>query len=123
MVNRHPMAIEAPPTTELRTALTEYATVYLASRNLAPRTRVEYVYDLARLVDYLEKIHVRSPAQVARGHLELFLAHLDQQGFKGVTRRRNVASIKSFFSYLQDQGVVSPSPALKLIPPERERPQ
>lgn len=58
---------------------------------------------------------------MTKQHLERYLAELDRRGFAGSTRRRKVASIRSFFSFLQDAGIIQLSPALKLIPPERER--
>lgn len=66
---------------------------------------------------------VSDPGEVSRRHLEGYLAELDRRGFSGATRRRKVASIRSFFGFLQDAGMIQVSPALKLIPPERERMQ
>src|SRR5207237_1004644 len=37
------------------------------------------------------------------------------------TRRRKVASIRSFFGFQHDAGVIPDDPARKLIPPARER--
>ena len=66
---------------------------------------------------------VADPAAVSRRHLDGYLADLDRRGFSGATRRRKVASICSFFVFLQDAGMIQISPALKLIPPEQERMQ
>jgi site-specific recombinase XerD len=38
----------------LQEALRQYREILLASRNLAPRTRTEYVNDLEDLIDFLE---------------------------------------------------------------------
>lgn len=54
--------------------------------------------------------------------MEGYLAELDRRKFTGNTLRREVASIRSFFAYLQDDDVVV-SLAHKLIPPEQEHVQ
>jgi site-specific recombinase XerD len=108
--------------TSLSEALTLYETEYLAARNLAVRSRREYLHDLKDLLVFLTGVqNVSDPSLVSKQHLERYLAELDRRGFSGATRRRKVASIRSFFGFLQDAGIIQLSPALKLIPPERER--
>src|ERR671928_794016 len=109
-------------TTSLAACLQLYETEFLAARNLAFRSRREYLNDLKVLLVYLTSVAgVTDPGEVSRRHLDGYLAELDRRGFSGATRRRKVASIRSFFSFLQDTGILQVSPALKLIPPERER--
>ncbi|MBV9453462.1 MAG: site-specific integrase [Rubrobacter sp.] len=110
--------------TSLTDALTLYETEFLAARNLAVRSRREYLNDLTDLMVYLTNVSgVTDPAAVSRRHLDGYLAELDRRGFSGATRRRKVASIRSLFGFLQDAGMIQVSLALKLIPPERERMQ
>jgi site-specific recombinase XerD len=105
----------------LAEALEQYQALFLAARNLASRTRVEYSTDLTGLITYLqEQALVGTPAHVERRYLEGYLAALDRHGLAGSTRRRKVSAIRSFFSFLEEQGVVPKSPAQKLIPPERD---
>ncbi len=109
-------------TESLTKALEDYQTLFMASRNLAPRTRHEYSNDLKDLADFLAtRCFVFSAHRVERHHLEGYLAELDNRGFTGNTRRRKVASIRSFFAFLLDAGVIAHDPARKLIPPARER--
>jgi|SRR3712207_71695 integrase/recombinase XerC len=108
--------------TSLSDTLLLYETEYLAARNLAFRSRQEYLNDLKDLLSFLTGGQgITDPVKVTKQHLERYLAELDRRGFAGSTRRRKVASIRSFFSFLQDAGIIQLSPALKLIPPERER--
>ncbi len=60
---------------------------------------------------------------MTREHLEGFLSELDQRNLSGNYRRRNIAAIRSFFSFLEERGLVLKSPAGKLIPLEREHHQ
>jgi site-specific recombinase XerD len=102
-------------------ALTAYQAIFLAGRNLAPRTRKEYLTDLRQLCEHLTTAAVITTVQaVERRHLEGFLAALDSQHLTGSTRRRKVAAIRSFFLFLEDAGHRTGNPAAKLVPPERE---
>ncbi|MBV9452890.1 MAG: site-specific integrase [Rubrobacter sp.] len=111
-------------TTSLSDTLTLYKTEFLAAWNSAVRSRREYLNDLNDLLVYLINVSgVTDPEAVSRQHLDGYLAELDRRGFSGATRRRKVASIRSFFGFLQDAGMIQVSPTLKLIPPEQERMQ
>ncbi len=107
----------------LDTALSEYQITYLPSRNLAPRTRAEYVTDVADLNRFLTAAHIGAAADVTPNHLQEYLAELDRRGLAGSTRQRKVFAIRSFFGFLEQSHEVRPNPAAKLIPPEVERPQ
>src|SRR5215207_4461799 len=103
-----------PPTLSLSDALALYQAEHLRARNFAPETRRKYTGDLAELVAHLtERLGVARVRDVERRHLENFLATLDHRGLKGTSRRRKVASIKSFFAFLAAHGYVSHSPALE----------
>lgn len=111
-------------TTTLIDALDLYRARFLAARNLAERTRREYTRDLEDLIAYLgERCAIAAPERVERKHLEAYLAELDRRAYTGNTRRRKVASIRSFFAFLQDAGVTPLNAARKLVPPEREHRQ
>jgi site-specific recombinase XerD len=53
--------------------------------------------------------------------LQGFLVTLDRRGLRGSSRRRTVATIRSLFRFLVQQGLLAASPAEALLPPERER--
>ena len=113
-----------PNQISLTTAVQLYETEFLAARNLAFRSRREYLNDLKDLLVHLTSVAgVSDPGQVSRRHLDGYLAELDRRRFSGATRRRKVASIRSFFGFLQETGILQISPALRLIPPARERMQ
>jgi site-specific recombinase XerD len=97
-----------------------YETVYMPSRNLAPRTRVEYRTDLEQLITFLKETGVSNPTRVGSIHLQAFLAHLDGKGLTGFIRRRKAATIRGFFGFLAATGYLSRNPSERLIPPPRE---
>ena len=103
--------------TSLTAAFAEYRAVFLASRKLAARTRIEYSRDVADLVSFLKgDCGLSSPRQVDRHHLDLYLAELDRRLYASETRRRRVAVIRSFCSFLLERRYVPSSPSQTLAP-------
>jgi site-specific recombinase XerD len=72
-------------------AIALFESVYMASRNLTERTRVEYKNDLVQLADFLATLGITKLDQASLAHLQAFLADLDAKGLTGVTRRRKTA--------------------------------
>lgn len=101
-------------------AFTEYTDVFLAARNLAPKTRVDYTIDVSQLLTFLRDRGITYIRQLDLSHLNAYLAHLDTLELSGYTRRRKVSTIKSFCSFLESMGYVQKDPAKRLIPPKRE---
>lgn len=105
----------------LAQALDRYGAWLATTRRYVARSRREYMDDVSDLVGWLEtRCNLRSPASVQRRHLEGFLAHCVTRQQAPATRRRSVASIRSFFAFLVQDGTLSASPAEDLLPPERE---
>src|SRR5215207_11559417 len=103
--------------TSLTAAFAEYRAVYLAGRDLAKRTRVEYGRDVADLVRFLKgECGLSSPSQVDKHHLDLYLAELERRRYASETRRRRVATIRSFCRFLLERGYVPSSPSERLAP-------
>ena len=69
---------EDPLDLTLAQALGRFARGYLAGRNLAPRTRVEYLADLRDALAFLREKSVERANRVAQGDLEAYLAELDR---------------------------------------------
>jgi site-specific recombinase XerD len=106
----------------IHAAIEQYLAGYLTARNLAPLTRINYASDLKHLTRFLtEQLHLATIDQVKPRHLDGYLSTLDAKGLKGSSRRRQVATILSLFTFLVQQGILRESPAEELLPPERER--
>jgi site-specific recombinase XerD len=101
----------------LRKALRDYKSIYMAYRNFADRTRVEYQNDLEDLIQFLERIGVKEVRGTGLPQLEQYLAELDHRGIASSTRKRKVVSIRSFLSYLYDDQYTTTNLAKRLIPP------
>jgi integrase/recombinase XerD len=101
----------------LREALEEYTSVYMAYRNFAARTRVEYQNDLDDLIGYLEKSEITKVGELRLGQIERYLAHLENKGYAGATRKRKTVSIRSFLKFLYQNQYISSNIAKQIIPP------
>jgi len=91
----------------LRDALEAYETVYMPSRNLAERTRREYLNDLEDLGEFLERTGLKDVHEVQKRHLEAYQAELDRRGYARSTRRRKTASLRSVFPFLKRDGYIN----------------
>jgi site-specific recombinase XerD len=104
----------------LKKALDDYKTVYMPYRNFAERTRVEYLNDIEGLVEFLEKSGIKHVKEIRLPNIEQYVAHLEQKGFASLTRKRKVVSIRSFLSFLYQDGYIDTNIAKKIVLPFTE---
>ena len=100
-----------------REAVALFEKVGMPARNLAGETRRAYLRDLQGLADFLEERKIKRLADVSLRDLEAYLAKLDSEGYAPSTRRRQTHTIKSFFRFLHDHGVVRENVTLRLVAP------
>ncbi len=95
----------------------------LEGGNKSQLTLTAYKIDLLQFFQWLSEndVTVTTPAQVTRGYVNEYLAYLSSQGRSGVTRARKLAALKSFFSYLTDEHMITASPADTIHMPNKER--
>ncbi len=101
----------------LRKALVDYRTIYMAYRNFAERTRVEYLNDLEDFVEFLEKSRVTKVEKLELPYIERYLAKLESREFADATRKRKTVTIRSFLKFLYQDEYIGSNIAKQLIPP------
>jgi len=72
-----------------------------------------YGMDLKQLVIFLDQhfgLEHISPAQVTRQTVRLYLGHLKKEAYRATSINRKIACLKSFFSYLHRQNLISKNP-------------
>ncbi|HUR83514.1 MAG TPA: tyrosine-type recombinase/integrase [Thermoanaerobaculia bacterium] len=80
-------------------------------RNLSDRTLRAYQSDLAQFHVHMTDM----PAtDITADHLEIYLDKLGGGPYRDTSIRRKVAALKVFFRFLEEQGIVTESPARKL---------
>jgi len=104
----------------LKKALEDYTTIYMPYRNFAGRTRVEYQNDLTNFIEFAEKSGVIQAKEVGLPIIERFVAGLEQKGYSSLTRKRKVVTIRSFLSFLYQDGYIHANIGSRIILPFTE---
>lgn len=85
-------------------------------KNLSPKTRAAYTYDLTRFRDYLAEEHGHDPdfelSVVEKEEIQAYLVTLrDVRGYRASTLSRTISSLRVFFEFCVEQGCVDANPA------------
>lgn len=94
-------------------------------RGLADRTLSAYRRDLEKLVDFLESRGCGDPSEIDVADLREFIFHLRARGLAPSSIRRTLSSLRGYFAFLLDEGVLDSDPSERLDSPKatRELPQ
>jgi integrase/recombinase XerD len=84
-------------------------------------TVLSYARDLKGFSRFMMESGVLDPAKVNRTNVMAYVYELQKQNKAGATVSRNIASIRSFFQFLQKKGVVADNPAADLELPKWKR--
>lgn len=90
-------------------------------KDISENTELSYRRDLKKLVDYLENKGINDFEQINESDLVGYVECLHKLGRKSSTITRSIVSIKSFFNYLFNEGLVEKNYALKLVAPKIEK--
>ena len=101
-------------------ALEDYREGYMAARNLAPKTRVDYENDIVQFLEYLQEVKIKDLTKVEKRHVMGYLAELDKKQLTGLTRRRKLVVIRGLFDWLRINDKVESNPAKHVPLPQRE---
>src|SRR6266496_3923150 len=106
----------------LRKALGDYKSVYMPYRNFAERTRIEYQNDLVDLIGFIERLGMHFVNSLGLSIIERYVAYLEQKGFASLTRKRKVVAIRSFLSFLYQDGYIHTDIGRRVVLPFTESP-
>ena len=94
---------------------------HLASeRNVSPHTVRAYATDLRQFLDWCERFSY-DPLTLQHRQLRGYLAELDRAGYERRTIARKTSTLRSFYSFLQTQGLAEVNPAAVLATPRLQR--
>ena len=91
---------------------------HLAQRNLSPHTAENYARDLAVLQAWCEKQGLKDWAALDVHHIRSFVSTRHRQGLAPKSLQRLLASIRSFYKFLEGEGVTKVNPAEGLRAPK-----
>src|SRR5262249_41894822 len=79
--------------------------------NLSPHTRENYARDLLALKAFCEKQGLKDWGALDVHHVRAFVSQRHRQGLSPKSLQRVLASIRSFYAFLQGEGVAKKNPA------------
>ncbi len=90
-------------------------------RGLSPRTIDAYLRDVTRLVEFAFARRLSTPEDVTYGLLRDHVAALAQAGRAASTVARSVSSLRGYFRFLVEEGVIEGDPSEQLESPRAGR--
>ncbi len=90
-------------------------------RGLSDRTLAAYRGDLGKLLAFLEGEGRDDPGKVTPEDLRNFIVHLNREGLSPASIRRVISSIRGYFSFLLEDGVLETDPSERLDAPKARR--
>ena len=100
--------------------LAGYEAWLVSEKNAAVNTLSSYLRDIRQYLAFLSSIKVK-PEKANQQVFDQYTKHLNAQGKSVATITRSVASLKSFYTYLQVSHVVSFNLAKNIAPVKNER--
>lgn len=100
--------------------LTGYEAWLISEKNASANTLSSYLRDIRQFLTFLASIKVK-PEKANQRVFDQYTKHLDALGKSVATITRSVASLKSFYTYLQVSHFVSFNPAKHIAPVKNER--
>ena len=110
--------------------LQEVIDVYIASLSAKElghggtnhNTIVAYRNDLKQTCSYLKRQQIENWQQVTREHIAGYLLEMrDAQAYRPATIARKLAALKTFFRYMENEGIITSDPIEKLGAPRIQR--
>ena len=101
--------------------IAEYGQYLKLERHASDNTVASYVRDVTQFSRYLAEIEGVELPQCGEEHIERYMNHISGKGKSAASAARCVASLKSFYSYLMDRGLVGTNPAKNTAPVRAER--
>ena len=90
-------------------------------KHTSENTQVSYRRDLVKLAAFLEKQGICRWESVTETSLNLYILELEKGGLKASSISRNIASARSFFHYMLQNGRLAQDPACRLKSPKIEK--
>src|SRR3989344_16782 len=103
--------------------LRDYHSAFIAAlkkKKKAASTLLAYGKDVEQLVEELEAQRITDPVQVAQEHIESFAQNLKDKRYTDKSIVRKMNSMKAFFTYLHEEGVVEKNPVSSVERPKYE---
>lgn len=91
------------------------------TRGTSLNTEISYERDLRKLEQFLKDKGIRRIRQVTEAELNSYITYLEREEFAASSISRSIASIRAFFQYFFNQGMIPKNPADVLKAPKVEK--
>ena len=99
----------------------EFVTYLGVEKNYAINTIASYERDLLKFLSFLINRNIADWLEIETDTVNLFVMGLRHSGMSGKSIRRYLSSIRGFFNFLIDNGVMVKNPALSIQTPKIDR--
>ncbi len=89
-----------------------------SERGLSENTLRNYAHDLRLLTAFCRQQEIGRWHELSTHHIRNFIATGHRKGMSGKTLQRRLSSIRSFFTYLAREGLMTQNPALSVTAPK-----
>lgn len=116
---------DGSPETEgdsLETAINAFLRYMATERRLSPLTCKTYRGDLVRLMDFCRARHIGAWERLDTGHVRAFLGERRGHGKSPGNLQRLLSAVRSFYRFLEREGIVARNPTTGVAPPRQPRP-
>ncbi len=104
-------------------AVESFATWLRVERNLSPRTRDAYAFDLGAFGGWLVEVLASDPIPlpaIRRDHIEEYVAYLrNERGHASSTLNRTLSCLRTFFRFCAEEKYIERNPATDIAPPKK----
>ena len=91
---------------------------YLESQGKSSFTIVAYKKDLEQFIGYLSSQEIADVREIKKGHIDGFINKLINDNYTKKSASRKLNSIRTFFRYLKNDGVIEQNPSLDVSHPK-----
>lgn len=93
---------------------------YLKNKGRAQATVLAYRKDLEQLIEFLKNKKITQTTTAQTEHIEEFKKELANQKYTAKSVSRKLNAIKTFFRFLEEEGIVAQNPAASISHPKYE---
>lgn len=90
-------------------------------KNVSDNTLTSYKRDLIKMITHFQKIGIKDVKKINSTNVNSYILGLEREGCASATISRYIASMKSFFHYLLQNGEISEEPTLMIKAPVIEK--
>lgn len=90
-------------------------------KSITKNTKESYRRDLSNMITFFRESEIDSLDKVTLTNINSYILHMEKEGKSPSSVSRNISSMRSFFRYLLNEGVISKDPTILVAMPKIEK--